>query len=86
MTFRVIWIQSALNDLMRTWNAADSAARKQITSAIHALDKQLERDPSAICESRGPGEWVCFSDPVGARVEIDEPNRVVWVLSLWRSR
>jgi hypothetical protein len=86
MTYRVIWIESALDDLTALWTTADSAARKAMTAAVHALDRKLERDPFSICESRDPGEWVSFSDPLGVLVEIDSKNHIVWILSAWRFR
>ena len=74
MTFRVMWIQSALDDLTHAWMSSDSSSRVDINSAVYRLDKQLEHDPFAICESRDPGEWICFSHPLSALVEIDQDN------------
>jgi hypothetical protein len=41
MTYRVMWIQSALDDLTNLWTSADSATRADINAAVYQLDKQL---------------------------------------------
>jgi hypothetical protein len=84
MTFRVLWVQGALDDMATLWINADSRTRADITRAAHGLEKQLAKDPFAICESRDPGEWVCFCDPLGLLVEIDSSLKIVWILSVWR--
>jgi hypothetical protein len=82
--FRVMWIQSALDDLMTLWINANSATRVEINRAALNIDQQLAADPTAESESRDPGEWVFFCDPLGVLMEIDIPNRTVWVLTVWR--
>jgi hypothetical protein len=77
MTYDVKWIQSALDDLSEAWVSADSPMRAEINRAVNALDHLMERDPWSISESREPGEWVCFSDPLGALIEIDTNRRTV---------
>jgi hypothetical protein len=86
MKYRVQWIQSALDDLMELWLLADSEIRKEITSAVNSLDRELQVDPHAFSESRDQGEWICFSEPLGLLIEIDETDSIVWVLAVWRFR
>jgi hypothetical protein len=61
--------QSALDDITNLWMNADSDLRAALNHAANSLDNQLAKDPFAICESRDPGEWVCFCDPLGFLVE-----------------
>ncbi len=83
MTYRVMWIQSALDDLALLWITADSATRANINQAALHIDQQLSTNPFAESESRDKGEWVFFAPPLGVLLEIDSANHVVWVLSVW---
>ncbi len=82
--FRLAWIQSAYDDLATLWMNADSQMRYDINQLVRAAERELQIDPFAVSESRGPGEWVCFFPPLGFLLEIDINNRVVWVLAVWR--
>jgi hypothetical protein len=82
MTYDVRWIQSALDDLADVWTKSDSTMRADINLAVKSLDQQLCKDPASISESRDAGEWICFSGPLAALIEIDS----FWVLAVWRFR
>ncbi len=84
--WQVHWLQEALDDLTRIWTAADSQRRKEITQATHALDQELQTDPLANSESRDEGERALFVYPLGAQIEVDLEQRMVWVLHVWRFR
>ena len=84
--YRVLWIQSALDDMANLWINADSEMRADINRVADHLDQELQRDPFKISESRDPGEWVCFSAPLGLLVEIETGQKIVWVLAVWRFR
>lgn len=86
MTYRVIWIQAAFDELASLWMNADSAAKIAINQSVVAIDGQLQKDPFAKSESRDPNEWVMFSTPLGVLMEIDAAKKIVWVLSVWRYR
>jgi hypothetical protein len=86
MTYHVRWIQAALDELTELWMKADSSTRKVVNQAVVAIDRDLATDPLAVSESREPGEWVHFSDPLGVLIEIDASTLTVWVLSVWRYR
>jgi hypothetical protein len=68
------------------WINADSPTRDDMNGAANFLDQQLAKDPFANSESRDPGEWVCFSEPLGFLLEIDVGQNIVWVLAGWRFR
>jgi len=84
--YRVLWIQSALDDIATLWINADSSVRAEVNRAANYLDQVLRRDPFKVSESRDPGEWVCFSEPLGMLVEIDDSQKIVWILAVWRFR
>jgi hypothetical protein len=74
MSYDVDW-DAVEDDLARVWmNAPD---RDALSASIHRIDKQLERDPGACGESRGPNERLVFQGPAGVLFRIEEPNRVV---------
>jgi hypothetical protein len=68
------------------WLASDSAFRDDLNRAANYLDQELSRDPFKVSESRDPGEWVCFSEPLGLLIEIEAGNNFVWVLAAWSFR
>ncbi len=81
--FQVDWLQTALNELAAVWAGADSAQRKAITAANHAIDRRLERDPTNEGESRGPRRRILFQVPLAITFEVDPQRRVVRVLPTW---
>jgi hypothetical protein len=50
--FRVVWLETALNELADLWTKADSEQRRHITTAVRSIDRQLEVDPEQQGESR----------------------------------
>jgi hypothetical protein len=84
--FHVEWIQVAIDELSNLWTHTDSAGRRAITAATHALDQQLAADPYRESESRGGEDRVQFAYPLGVHIEIDPQKQIVWVLHVWRYR
>jgi hypothetical protein len=83
---RVEWIQDALNDLAALWLQGDTSFRQAITEAANSLDEDLHTDPFRQSESRDEGERVAFAYPLAAQIEVEEQQRRVWVLHVWRFR
>jgi hypothetical protein len=50
--YRVVWLQTALDELTTLWMQADASQRQPLTSASHAVDQKLARDPLHEGESR----------------------------------
>jgi hypothetical protein len=86
MNFRVVWRQSALNELARIWSSADSAERSAITRAAHEIHLRLERNPHDEGESRSPELHVLIELPLGISYEILENQKGVRVLHVWHIR
>ena len=81
--FRVEWIQSAQDDLMLLWMLADSSTRQAIATASMRIDPTLSPDPLNVGESRGGDDRVMFEPPLGVMFQVDVPNNIVWVVSVW---
>ena len=82
--YTVHWSKTALDELTELWLAADSSQRERITSVIESTDRQLSIDPLAVGESREQGRRVFFEPPLGMALRIDEVDRIVQVLHVWR--
>ena len=84
--FQIEWLGSALDELTELWLDADSASRRSIRAAVSTIEQQIRRDPFSHGASREGAERVIFFDPVGASVEVDDDNKTVTVLHVWRIR
>jgi hypothetical protein len=74
MRFTVVWKPSALDDLASLWTAADR------------IDGELLNDPAAQGESRPGNRRILFVLPLAVVFDVNEPDRVVNVLSVHRVR
>jgi hypothetical protein len=84
--YRVRWERSALDELAEVWMEADSTFREAITAATHAIDQELRSDPYGASESRSEGRRILFLTPLGLYFRVDEKERVVSILRVWRFR
>jgi hypothetical protein len=78
MDWNVVWLPDAEEELARCW--LSSPDRQRLTFAADQIDKQLQRDPEDIGESRAEGRRILIVPPltVTYRVRLDE--RVVSVI------
>ncbi len=83
---RVVWLQSALDELATLWLQADSALRQAITATTQTVDQELRANPARLGESREQGERVFFVYPLGIQFEIDLQRSIVRVLHVWDIR
>ena len=86
--YRVLWLQSVLNELTAHWLVADSATRQAITAAANTIEQELRDDPEEKGESREEDERVLFAPPLGVTFEVDLHQHIVTILHVWvfRSR
>ena len=83
MSYTVSWLPSAEQDLADTWlNAPD---RDAVASAADAIDRQLQRDPLSVGESRSGAVRIVFLSPLVALFRVDQANRTVYVLRVRHS-
>jgi hypothetical protein len=86
MKFRVVWLQSAVNDLAECWAQGDSTERQAITEAANLIDEILASDPIGSSESRAGEKRIMFSDPLGAIFKVDGATHTVRVGYIWNYR
>jgi hypothetical protein len=80
MSFQVEWLQAALDELTSLWLQADSAQRRVITQATHAIELRLGSDPLNEGESRPGGRRITFVPPLAVRFCVESDGRTVTVL------
>ena len=81
--FRVVWLETALNELAAAWTPADSTQRRAITAASHQIDQLLRSNPQGQGESRPQGHRIMFQLPLGITFEIRLQTGEVRVLHVW---
>jgi plasmid stabilization system protein ParE len=83
MKYTVIWTPSAERGLASIWLAADD--RAAVAAAANSLDSMLRRDAQRRGESRGDNLRVLFAAPLGIDFEVIEADRLVYILTVWRT-
>lgn len=83
MKRRVRWKDSALGELTTLWTEADSEARRSITTAVDAIERELLALGERAGESRSGAERIMFHAPVAVLFEAEENEPNVFVLQIW---
>jgi hypothetical protein len=81
MTYTVLWIPPAEQNLATVWMDADD--RDAVTSAAHTIDRLLARDPESVGEVRFDTVRTLSIAPLGVDYEVIEADRIVYVLAVW---
>ena len=84
--FQVMWLESALDELATIWMDRDSEKRKELTSALHLLEKQLRHDPENVGESRENNTRVYIDLPLVVSFKCVVEKSVVFVLHVRSAR
>jgi hypothetical protein len=82
MSYTVIWLKSAQDDLATIWMSATN--RDAVTRAAQAIDRQLEIDPAAAGESRSGNDRIVMESPLVVFVEVLDASRRVHVMHVRR--
>ena len=82
MSYTVIWLKSAQDDLATIWMSATN--RDAVTRAAQAIDFQLEIDPAAAGESRSGNDRIVMESPLVVFVEVLDASRRVHVMHVRR--
>ncbi len=82
MKYTVVWTPTAERDLAELW--LQSADREAIRSAADTLDNLLSVDAYLRGESRYDSLRIVLAAPLGFDIDVDQDNRSVWVLRVWR--
>jgi len=86
MTFRVEWLQAALDELTEVWLQQDASGREALTRAIYLAEQQLKQTPAEIGESRPGGQRILFVLPLGVLYRVVASSAEVTVLHVWHIR
>lgn len=82
MKYTVVWKPEAEEELARMWNEAQD--RRELTAAANAIDRLLRTSPQDQGESRSGATRIMFVHPLGVIYDVEEQDRLVSVLSVWR--
>lgn len=82
MKYTVVWKPPAEEELASLWTA--SADRQPLRSAADQIDRLLGSDPANQGESRSTEIRVLLLSPLGVFFHINEADRTVSVLRVWR--
>ncbi|MCA9271306.1 MAG: hypothetical protein KDA41_22640 [Planctomycetales bacterium] len=80
MTYRVEWIPEAIELLAKVWLDAEPVIKREITEAIEIAERELERDPFNLGESRDRHWRICFIPPLAISFDVAERLRIATVL------
>ena len=83
MRLTVIWTPVAEKRLTEIWLAA--LDRGDVTAAAARLDELLRNDANSRGESRSGDVRVMFEPPLGIDFEVIQADRIVYVLTVWRT-
>lgn len=83
MSFQLEWTDDAEQELTRIW--LRSRLRSQVTQAASTVERELQRDPNSVGESRDPQRRIILHAPLGFVVEVDELRKHVLVITVWET-
>jgi plasmid stabilization system protein ParE len=72
MNFRIEWLDEALEDLARVWNASVKSRRAAVREAVEELDRGLVQQAATAGESREGSRRIVFVGPIAAEYLVEE--------------
>ncbi len=82
MNHTVVWKPAAEQELASIWN--ESSDRADVTAAANAIDRLLRTSPQDQGESRNGITRIMFVHPLGVIFDVQQQDRLVSVLRVWR--
>jgi len=82
MNHTVVWKPAAEQELASIWN--ESADRADVTVAANTIDRLLRTSPQDQGESRSGITRIMFVHPLGVIYDVQQEDRLVSVLRVWR--
>jgi plasmid stabilization system protein ParE len=82
MSYTVVWKPAAEEELTQLWTDADD--RSAVTAAADEIDRLLKSAPHDQGESRRGSVRVVFTGPLGVFFDVQDEDRLVSVLRVWR--
>jgi plasmid stabilization system protein ParE len=81
MTYQVVWLPSALDELTSIWLAASD--RASVTAASQRIDERLAASPLLQGESRdSDSERIVFDPPLQVLARVSQGEHTVWVAAV----
>jgi hypothetical protein len=81
MTYQVVWLPSALDELAAIWLAAPD--RNSVTVASQRIDERLAINPLFEGESRdSETERIAFEPPLQVLIRVLQDDGMVWVTAV----
>jgi hypothetical protein len=77
--FHLEWHDAAITDLANGWMHADARLRRDITSAIHEIERRLLRALDQVGESRKPGTRVLILNPLVVTFHVNVRTHIVLI-------
>jgi hypothetical protein len=81
MRYTAIYTDQAEQKLADAW--MNSPDRSAITIACNSIDEELAEDPETKGDLRFDTVRSLIAGPLGVEFEVVEPDRLVYVLSVW---
>lgn len=83
MIFTVVWTPAAEQDLAAMWlNAGD---RNAVSWAANCIERLLRHSPNAVGETFFDTVRTVAVPPLGVDYEVSDQDRLVYVLSVWKT-
>ena len=82
MNYVVDWLPAAQQQLAQIWT--DASDKMAVTTAANAMDRELERDPFSLSESRAGARRIMVIAPLAILFDVDQTQRSVNVRCVWR--
>jgi plasmid stabilization system protein ParE len=82
MTFTVIWVTSAENELIKI--CLDAADRQTVAASAAEIDQRLRARPEQEGESRSGDRRILIVPPLAVIYRVRLDDRIVRVLQTWR--
>ena len=84
MKWTVVWQPNAVDCLAELWMCESD--QSGLTRLVDDLETALSEHPLLFGESRGEYRRIGFRDWLAVSFAVSEPDRRVYVLSIWRFR
>jgi hypothetical protein len=84
MTYTVIWLPAAEEELAAVW--LDAQYQAAVTRASELLDRRMQAQGPDCGESRPDGRRIDFEWPLGVLFRVDDARKTVTVSHVWLFR
>jgi hypothetical protein len=83
MSYQVLWLEEAEEELAQLWVTRETA---ELARIVNQMIELLERDPLEAGESRSGDERILIESPYGIRFVVDPQSHLVTATTIWSVR